>query len=117
MIASDPELEVPERSAVSVITLGELRAGIALAESDRLRAERRRRFAMVAEAFLPIDVDRHVADHYGQALALARRERRTTKATDLLIIATAWATGRALYTLDERQARLARVTGIEVASS
>jgi predicted nucleic acid-binding protein len=35
-------------------------------------------------------------------------QRRTAKATDLLIIATAAATGRTLYTLDGAQARLAQ---------
>jgi predicted nucleic acid-binding protein len=47
-------------------------------------------------------------------LATARREGRTAKATDLLIIATARATQRRLVTLDDRQAKLARASGIDV---
>jgi predicted nucleic acid-binding protein len=43
---------------------------------------------------------------------VARSQRRAVKATDLLIIATAAATGRELYTLDTAQARLAEQAGI-----
>ncbi|MBA3306972.1 MAG: hypothetical protein H0U25_13770 [Thermoleophilaceae bacterium] len=42
-------------------------------------------------------------------------EQRITKATDLLILATAAANGRVLWTLDERQAALAREVGVAVA--
>ena len=65
-------------------------------------------------AFLPLDVDAAVAEAYGQVLATARREGRTAKATDLLIAATAQATGRSLVTLDDRQAKLARAAGLRV---
>jgi predicted nucleic acid-binding protein len=58
-------------------------------------------------------VDEAVARRYGEVLAMARREGRTAKASDLLIIATARATGRRLVTRDERQARLARAAGQE----
>jgi predicted nuclease of predicted toxin-antitoxin system len=42
------------------------------------------------------------------------REGRTTKATDLLILATAAATGRELHTLDHAQAALAAALGLAV---
>lgn len=113
VIATDTrrELRLPETAAISVITLGELRAGVELARDEAVRALRSRRLAAVRAAFLPIDVDAQVADAYGMVLAVARREGRTAKATDLLIIATARATGRVLYTLDERQAKLAESSG------
>ncbi len=113
VIATDTHgaLRLPETAAISVITLGELRAGVELARDEAVRALRSRRLAAVRTAFLPIDVDAQVADAYGMVVALARREGRTAKATDLLIIATARATGRVLYTLDERQARLAESSG------
>jgi predicted nucleic acid-binding protein len=55
-----------------------------------------------------------VAERYGEILAVARSQRRTAKATDLLIIATAAAHDRTLHTHDQRQAELARAAGIPV---
>jgi len=68
----------------------------------------------VRATFEPLPVDESVAEHYGEILATARMQRRTTKATDLLIIATAAATGRALVTLDEAQIGLARLAGVPI---
>ena len=103
--------------AISVITLGELRAGVRLAGDPSARAARQRRLVAVRDAFEPIPVDEMVAEHYGDVLATARSAGRTTKATDLLIIATAAATGRTLHTLDTRQAALAQVAGIQLQSN
>jgi predicted nucleic acid-binding protein len=116
LIASDANaaLELPETAAISVITLGELRAGVELARDDNVRDARNRRLEDVRAAFLPLDVDPRIADAYGEVLAAARREGRTVKATDLLIIATARATDRVLVTLDDRQATLARAVGQSV---
>lgn len=100
--------------AISVITLGELRAGVRLARDPAAGAARQRRFKAIRDAFEPIPVDEAIAERYGEVLATARAAGRTTKATDLLIIATAAATGRVLYTLDSRQAALARASGIAV---
>jgi len=105
---------VPEAAAISVITLGELGAGVRLAGDPSVRAARQARFLAVREAFEPIPVDELIAEHYGEVLAAARSAGRTTKATDLLIIATAAATGRRLYTRDARQAALAQAAGIAV---
>jgi predicted nucleic acid-binding protein len=105
---------VPETVAISVITLGELRAGVRLAGDPSVQAARQARFLAVREAFEPIPVDELVAEHYGEVLAAARSVGRTTKATDLLIIATAAATGRRLHTCDARQAALAQAAGIAV---
>jgi predicted nucleic acid-binding protein len=106
--------DVPETMAISVITLGELRAGVRLAGDPSARAARQRRLTAVRDAFEPIPVDENVAEHYGDVLCTARSAGRTTKATDLLIIATAAATGRTLHTLDTRQAALAQAAGIRV---
>lgn len=113
LIAADAgaELDLPETAAISVISLGELHAGVELARHDGLRAARGRRLAAVRAAFAPIDVDQRVAESYGTVLAVARRDGRTVKATDLLIIATAGATARTLVTLDDRQAKLAHSLG------
>jgi predicted nucleic acid-binding protein len=103
-----------DTAAISVLTIGELRAGVRLARNRRARAVRQARLAAVREAFDPLLVDEPVAEHYGELLALARSERRRTKATDLLIVATALATGRTLVTFDEAQASLARLGGVAV---
>jgi toxin FitB len=106
-----------ETVAISVITLGELRAGVRLANDPSTRAARQRRLNAVRDAFEPIPVDEAVAEHYGDVLAAARSAGRTTKATNLLIIATAATTGRTMYTLDTRQAALAEAVGVAVHSN
>jgi hypothetical protein len=112
--ASPQDDDIPETVAISVITLGELRAGVQLASDPSARAARQRRLNAVRDAFEPIPVDEAIAEHYGDVLATARTARPTTKATDLLIIATAAATGRTLYTLDTRQAALAQAVGVAI---
>jgi predicted nucleic acid-binding protein len=117
VIATDErgEMSLPTTAAISVITLGELRAGILRATDDGVRAARSRRFAAVRTAFAALPVDEDVAERYGEALAAARDLGRAAKATDLLIIATAAAGGRTLYTLDAAQAGLARELRVIVA--
>jgi toxin FitB len=105
-------LALPETAAISVITLGELRAGVLIARDGAVAEQRQRRLAAVRAAFMPLPVDELVAERYGAVLAVARSEGRAAKATDLLIIATAAATERALYTVDAAQARLARAAGL-----
>jgi predicted nucleic acid-binding protein len=102
-------------AAISVLTLGELHAGVLLARDPAVRTARQARLAAIRAAFAPLPVDEAVAERYGEVLATAREEARITKATDLLIVATAGATGRVLATRDERQARLARACGVQVA--
>lgn len=106
--------ELPAAAAISVITLGELHAGVLLARADHIRAGRQARIDAVRAAFAPLPVDERVAEHYGEVLAVARGQRRIVKATDLLILATAAAHARTLHTHDERQAELARAAGISV---
>jgi toxin FitB len=110
----DDETTLPPAAAISVITLGELRAGVRLAADAGVRAARQRRLNAIRAAFEPLVVDEDVAEHYGEVLTAARASGRSAKATDLLIIATAGATGRALHTLDTRQAALADIAGIAV---
>jgi predicted nucleic acid-binding protein len=116
VIATDErgDLDLPGTAAISVITLGELRAGVLRAADDRVRAARARRLAAVRATFAALAVDEDVADRYGETLAAARDLGRSAKASDLLIIATAAAGGRTLYTLDAAQAGLARDLRIPV---
>jgi len=109
--------EPPATAAISVVTLGELRAGVLRAPNDRTRAVRQARLVAVQARLLPLPVDEAVAEHYGDTLAHAHDAGRTVKATDLLIIATARATGRTLHTLDRAQASLAREVGVPVSGA
>lgn len=104
----------PTTAAISVITLGELRAGVLRARDAATRDARQARLTAVRARLSALPVDEIVAEHYGEALAHARSAGRTVKATDLLIIATARATGRTLHTLDRAQAGLARELGLAV---
>jgi toxin FitB len=108
-------LQPDDTAAISVLTVGELHAGVRLARDPETRALRLARLDSVRRVFDPLPVDETIATHYGELLAVARTEQRTTKATDLLIIATASATGRRLVTFDDAQASLARLVGVSVA--
>ena len=95
VIAGEEAVDPPKKTAISVVTLGELRAGVLLARDPAARAARQARLAAVRDAYEPLQIDESIAENYGEALARARTARRITTATDLLIIATAAATGRA----------------------
>jgi predicted nucleic acid-binding protein len=110
--AADAGATLPASAAISVITFGELRAGVIRARDDAARAARQAHLTAVRAAFAPLLVDESVAEHYGDAHAHAAG--RIVKATDLLIIATASATGRTLHTLDRAQAGLARALRLAV---
>lgn len=112
--AADGRVVLPDETAISVVTLGELHAGVQHASDITERAERLTRLRLIRSAFDPIPVDEAVAEQYGRALALARDEGCGHKATDLLIIGTAAATNLALYTRDIGQARLAGRLGLVV---
>jgi predicted nucleic acid-binding protein len=101
-------------SSISIISIGELRAGVEMAGNAEVRSARRVRLEMVEEAFEPVPVDESVAIEYGRLLALARKERRSEKATDLLIAATAGSSGRTLWTRDGSQASMAEAANIPV---
>ena len=109
-------LRLPESAAISVITLGELRAGVLLARDDETGERREAGLAAARAAFRALTVDAQVAERYGDVLAVARAQGRVAKATDLLIIATASVHDRTLYTLDVRQSRLAVAAGVAVAA-
>lgn len=111
-LAPERTPELPATAAISVVTLGELRAGVLLARGPA-RDRRRTRLEAVRRAFIPLLVDEAVAESYGEVLAIARSKRRTAKATDLLIIATALATDRRLVTRDVAQARLAQAARLQ----
>lgn len=110
--ARDAASVLPASAAISVVSVGELHAGVRLAKDPAIAEARRRRLVRVRAAFTAFPVDDTVAERYGDVLAVARTEGRIVKATDLLIIATAAATGRELVTLDDAQRRLAEAAGV-----
>lgn len=114
LIAADG-LHSVDAGAISVLTLGELHAGVVLARDPATQHGRARRLDWARAAFVAIAVDAAVADAYGRLVAFARARRRAAPPADLLIVATAQVTGRALVTLDEAQARLAAEAGVAVA--
>lgn len=108
----DESTQLEDGSAISVVSVGELQAGVELAKTPAIRNARRSRLHHVSQAFEPIPIDEEVALEYGRLLALARKTGRIQKATDLFIAATAAITGRTLWTRDEAQASLASEAGI-----
>jgi predicted nucleic acid-binding protein len=100
--------EISEPWAVSAISIGELEAGVLMADDDVTRATRLRLLTAVLAEAPVIDVDRMVCARYGELRAASGR--RPTN--DLWIAATALAHDFTLITGDQRQAvlPLVRVT-------
>lgn len=88
--------------AVSVVTVGELEAGVLSAEEPSERAALLSHLAAVIGEADALPVDRSVAARYGELRAASGRRQ----SNDLWIAATALAHDFALITRDERQARL-----------
>jgi len=87
---------------VSVVSVGELEAGVLLATDSAARAQRLRRLTAVLAETLIIPIERAVAARYGELRAATGRQ----PANDLWIAATALAHDFTLITADERLASL-----------
>ncbi len=96
----DPEKE--GTWAVSVVTVGELYAGVVLATRDDAQATRLKRLAAVLSIVSVLDVDRMVATAYGDLRMLSGR----APSNDLWIAGTALARDLELVTMDHAQAAL-----------
>lgn len=94
--------EIDEDWSVSVVSVGELEAGVLLAADPAARAHRLRRLAAILADAPAVPVDRAVAARYGELRAATGR----LPANDLWIAATALAHDLTLITRDERQAAL-----------
>ena len=108
---------LPEPVSISLITIGELRAGV-LRALDRTQRDQRTLRTRGGPACLRASAGGRArclevrgAHGMGCATAGARRRR-----PDFLISATATATDRRLYTLDRRQASFAKGAGLAVQS-
>jgi len=83
--------------AVAAITIAELLAGVHLAQGKR-RSARQRLASRVLDEIPVIPYDTAVASAHAGLLAEARRSGRPRGAHDLIIAATARATGRTVIT-------------------
>ena len=101
--------ELPERVAVSVVTLGELKLGVIHADDDVIRARRADTLAL-ARAADPIPIGEAVMDTWATLVADCRAAgvHRTVKLTDALIAATAVERGLPVVTQDEDYEQIAR---------
>ena len=88
--------------AVSVITVGELHAGVLLAGDDATQASRLRLLTAVLDIATVLDVDRAVTARYGELRAAVGR----APSNDMWIAATALAHDLELLTADKGQAAL-----------
>lgn len=91
---------LPDELGVSVITIGELRAGVLAAADVETRD---RRLATLAEALAmdPIPVDGHVADAWARIRVVLRDSGQRMPVNDSWIAATAMALGVPVVTQDD----------------
>jgi predicted nucleic acid-binding protein len=101
--------ELPERVAVSVITIGELQLGVLNAGDDDARARRADTLAL-ARAADPLPLGEAVMVAWARLVAdcRARGVHRTIKLTDALIAATAVEHGLRVVTQDGDYDQIAR---------
>lgn len=100
--ALDADIDLGAGWALSVISIGELEAGVLVAPTKQLRARRLRLFSAVLAVAPVLPVDAAVAARYGELRATAGR----LPSNDLWIAATALAHDLQLVTRDESQSAL-----------
>jgi predicted nucleic acid-binding protein len=93
--------DLPERVAVSVVTIGELQLGVLNARDDDIRARRADTLAL-ARAADPIQIGEAIMVSWARLVADCRRAgvHRTVKLMDALIAATAVEHGLPVVTQD-----------------
>jgi predicted nucleic acid-binding protein len=101
--------ELPDRVAVSVVTIGELQLGVLNAADDATRARRAETMAL-ARAADPIPISEAVMVSWARLVADCRSAgvHRTVKLTDALIAATAVEHGLPVVTQDSDYEKIAR---------
>lgn len=91
--------DLPDELAVSVITIGELRAGV-LTAPDPVTTARRLRTLNTAELLHPLPIDELVTDAWSELRVVLARAGRRLGVNDSWIAATAIANDLPLLTLD-----------------
>jgi predicted nucleic acid-binding protein len=101
--------ELPDRVAVSVVTIGELQLGILNAGDDTTRARRADTLAL-ARAADPIPIGEAIMVTWARLVSASKAAgvHRTIKLTDTLIAATAIEHGLPVVTQDNDYDQLAR---------
>ena len=91
---------LPDESAIAAITLAELAAGPHATDDPDERARRQDRLQWAASTWEPLPFDSDAARLYGRMFAAARAAGQTSRSrlADLLIAATAAASGLPVYT-------------------
>jgi len=91
---------LPDESAIAAITLAELAAGPHATDDPDERARRQDRLQWAASTWEPLPFDGDAARLYGRMFAAARAAGQTSRSrlADLLIAATAAASGLPVYT-------------------
>lgn len=104
-----PLAPLPERVAVSVVTIGELRLGVLAAPDGERRARRADTLALARTAD-PIPIDEAIVDACAQLVAdcQAAGIQGAVKLTDALIAATAVELGLPVVTQDDDFETIAR---------
>jgi predicted nucleic acid-binding protein len=102
--------DMPERVAVSVVTVGELQLGVLNAGDDRILAQRADTLALAKNAD-PIPISEAVMVAWARLVLDCRKAgiHRTIKLTDALIAATAVEHGLPVVTQDEDYDQISRV--------
>ena len=90
---------LPDELAVSIITIGELRAGVLVAETVETR-DRRLRTLTAALQLDPVPVDEAVAAQWARLRVLLRDTKQRMAVNDSWIAATAMALGVPVATQD-----------------
>ncbi|HUY85897.1 MAG TPA: PIN domain-containing protein [Acidimicrobiales bacterium] len=98
--ALDEFIDDEDDVAISAVTIAELGVGVALS-TGRSRKAREAFFADVEATIPSVDYDSNVAKEHRDLLVTVRRQGRQRGAHDLIIAATARATGRTVVSADE----------------
>ena len=104
---------MPDRLAVSVITIGELRAGV-LAATDAVIRDRRLDTLTAALSLEPIPIDVEVANAWARLRLALREADLRMPVNDSWIAATAMALGVPVVTQDDDFPRLAKLDVVHV---
>ncbi|SFO42749.1 hypothetical protein SAMN05660359_03388 [Geodermatophilus obscurus] len=110
------ELDVsalPDEVAVSVVTYGELRAGVLAATDVSVRSRRLSTLQTVADLH-PLPVDTTVADEWARLRLLLAAAGRRVNVNDTWIAATALAHGVPVVTQDADYRALAEISDLQV---
>jgi predicted nucleic acid-binding protein len=107
------EAALPDELAISVITIGELRAGV-LAADDLSTRDRRLGTLTAALALDPLPVDETVAEAWARLRVLLRDAGRRMPVNDSWIAATAMALGVPVVTRDDDYVELEELPVVKV---